>query len=826
VSRRPRGAALLLALAAAAAAGAIAAAERPRPNLYFGAQDVATLRRKLEGPALQAKWKRLLANADALLGTAPGKGPVAGNLGRSRNALGVIGICAFAHALTGSRPYAERARTEALALLDGAPWEKPAPANRGAHLATGESSAACALFYDWCGDTLTPDERARFADRLLDAGIRPYLASIEKYSDWWVNNLVSNWAGVCHGGCGLAGLVLADTHPDARRAADYAWRHVPAFLREVHRADGGADEGVMYYTYGATFGYYFATAAARRFGNDAGLGEDAARKLAGYWSVYLQGPDGRFANFNDMDEDCMSGLGGDDPARRPEGGPSSALSALFEACVPGGDALLLWAADHGGDAFYWKGASPFALLWRRDAPPSGARPPLDAAALFRDSGQAILQSPSLWFAFNGGWTSDQSHYNQDLGSFVLVAGGERFASDPGYGKTATAEHSTILVGGDGQPAGARAHYRRFGSGPGFHYLACDLSRCYRAGLARFVRHAVLVNGLYLVLLDDLAATGPQGVFEWRMQTAGTLEVVEAERRAVVRRSGALHVVAAHPPDARVSEGQASLRHVRIQPASPRGEETLVTVLYPAPAGGPPPRTAFQEERYRGTLAIEHAAGGRDTLVFLRADDGWTLSTVNGQSAARVPSGRDRTLTPHRHRADGRAVLPTIGSPAALPPPTASAAAPPQPPKTPVPTPPPAPAAKPPAPADAKAVESWRARLRARIQEATRAGETPLATLSLTGPARIRSADDKGLTAVIGGSASAIVLWGQLKPDDYLRLARAFRREGAAEGHATLAFFLMADGQLEAAEQELARAGADPKRGPALVEEVRAAFAPR
>jgi hypothetical protein len=122
------------------------------------------------------------------------------------------------------------------------------------------------------------------------------------------------------------------------------------------------------------------------------------------------------------------------------------------------------------------------------------------------------------------------------------------------------------------------------------------------------------------------------------------------------------------------------------------------------------------------------------------------------------------------------------------------------------------------------LEAWRERLRERIRTGTRAGEKPLVTLSLTGPSRVGSADATGLTAVVGGSASAAVRWSNLKSDDYLRLARAFCRKGSAADHATLAFFLMADGQTVAAEMELARTrGSDPKQGPALVEEVRAAF---
>ena len=87
---------ILTALAVSAAPAPAAPAARPRPDLYFNAHDAGPLKLRFERPAFQAKWKRLLANADALVAAPPGRGPVAGNLGRSRNALGVIGTCAFA----------------------------------------------------------------------------------------------------------------------------------------------------------------------------------------------------------------------------------------------------------------------------------------------------------------------------------------------------------------------------------------------------------------------------------------------------------------------------------------------------------------------------------------------------------------------------------------------------------------------------------------------------------------------------------------------------------------------------------------------------------
>ena len=171
----------------------------------------------------------------------------------------------------------------------------------------------------------------------------------------------------------------------------------------------------MYWRLGMRFALWFSEAARRRFGTDGGVREDYTRKLTGYWDVYMQGPDWNYANFNDMNENCFTGLYGRD--RYPEGGPNAMLAALFESWVPGGDPLLLWASDNGGGSGREGGVLPFYLIWRRDAPLAGKRPKLQDSVLFRGAGHAVWRSPKLWFVLNGGWTSNGGHYNKDLAPY-------------------------------------------------------------------------------------------------------------------------------------------------------------------------------------------------------------------------------------------------------------------------------------------------------------------------------------------------------------------------------------------------------------------------
>jgi len=558
------------------------AATGDHPFLLFNKKTLPALKAKLERPPFAARFTRFLAAAGEFCDA-----PVAG-FEKVRDAQGICEVTAFAYALTGQAKFAERARREAQALLSAPRWHEPKDWNKGAELPTAEASQACALVYDWCFDALIVAERCTFRDALLEKSTRIYLKSVDEWKEWWVDNHVSNWCGVVHGGCGLAALALADEGADFKRAAELARAHVAGFLHDVSLEDGGGFEGVMYHRYGLDFAHVFESADRFATGAKSTLADEETKKLAGYWDVYLQGPDQKYANFGDMNEATFAGLYGQDP-RTSEGGPSGDLCALFEAQVPGGDPLLLWGTDNGDAAFFYGNCSPFWFLWRRDAPPAGPRPELQEAVLFRGSGQAVVQSPTLWLALNAGWTSDKSHFNLDLGTFVLVANGERFVVDPGYDKIETADHSTLLVNGKSQKRDVRATWLRFGSGRKFHYAAIDLTDAVKGDLKRWIRQVVVVRGAFVVVADDVVGDAD---VEWRLQTAMKVERGGEGRSArFVGEKSSLAVVAAAPADVELAQGSGAVTWIAGRPKSRHATTNFLTVLAPvndAKGSGAPP----------------------------------------------------------------------------------------------------------------------------------------------------------------------------------------------------------------------------------------------
>ncbi|MCF3649384.1 heparinase II/III domain-containing protein [Synoicihabitans lomoniglobus] len=627
-------------------------ADSTAPGLYFNAAELVALREKLTQPPFDERFQRLLAIAEQFL-DAPLPSLTEPTRYRPRDSLGITLNCSFAYAITGDRRFADRARREVTALMERDTWITAGDYNKAADLSTSECSVAAAICYDWCYDTFTPDERAAYVERALTLGTREYLASIEEHDDWWVNNPVTNWSGVCHGGGGLLALALYDESAEARRAYAYARRQVPRFLRDVVGVDGGGHEGVMYTRYGIEFAFFFATAAHHRFpGSDLDrLFTNLSNRLPGYWDAAMQAPDDRFANFNNMNETTYHGLYARDHANA-EGGPSSTLSALFErmAAEHGSagtgrdssvDALLLWGADHGGGAFYTKGPSPFWYLWRRAVPPAASRPPLPDAMLFRTAGHTIWQTPDTWLVYNGGWTSDRSHRNHDLGTFIYVHDRERFVVDPGYRKSDTAEHSTITIDEQNQPADVRGRYLAWTRTEDFKYLLSDLTTCYGPDLRKFHRHLLMFNDGTLVIVDDLSSNG-RPHYDWRLQTRFT-PTIDGNTITLPGEHSMLHVVSAVPSAADISIGENSLNFISIKPSAISPGDTLfVTVLQPgAPDSAPPTVTTHSTA---DTTRISIAKHRQSTTVDFARSSSLVLTHVNHHAVAPPIAPTERTFT--------------------------------------------------------------------------------------------------------------------------------------------------------------------------------------
>ena len=473
-------------------------------------------------------------------------------------------------------------------------------------------------------------ERQTFISNAERLSLDYYKISLEQ-KDYWVDNLVTNWAGTCHGGAGCLALAMYDDSALARELAPRARQHITTFLKGVHLSDGGGHEGVMYHHYGLSYGHVAAEAMQRFFKDDDGLWQDLNKKAVGYWSFYLYAPDGIYANFNDFHEGFLAGMF-DQAGAGKANHYFAELFALYESKVPGGDPFLLWAADHAHGQWTYGRTAPWWLLWRRAGVKSSTqRPPLDDCVYFRGAQQAVWKKGPWWVAMNGGWTSNRSHWNKDLGTFILVHGKERIIRDPGYGKQETKDHSCLLINGQGQASNVAGKTILHGNDQGIYYFATDLSNCYPgAGIKHYTRHFILIEDQHLVLLDHVQTQKP-GAFKQQFQMNQAV-LLQDQHAAIQLAHGNIFMSNASPQvqDWQHSGGKQGLLSQNVNGFS----NALICTIF---SQGKMPTHAWKQ----GTLHIN-----KRQLSFKASSSGLLLHSYNDERL-HFGNGSERSFSVHR-----------------------------------------------------------------------------------------------------------------------------------------------------------------------------------
>src|SRR5215471_5147152 len=140
-------------------------------------------------------------------------------------------------------------------------------------------------------------------------------------------------------------------------------------------------------------------------------------------------------------------------------------------------------------------------------------------ALFRKVNVACFRGAwddpqTFYVAFKGG-NNAANHAHLDLGTFVLDALGERWASDLGsddyglpdyfgklrwsYYRTRTEGHNTLLIDGANQDASAKAMLTAYSSTPDRAFAVADLSEGYKWSSAKVRRGVELLNRKTVVI---------------------------------------------------------------------------------------------------------------------------------------------------------------------------------------------------------------------------------------------------------------------------------------------------------------------------------------
>lgn len=334
----------------------------------------------------------------------------------SRNVLRCVINCGLSFQVHGDERHARRAILDLRSAARFVNW------NPSHFLDTAEMCCAFALGLDWLHEALTAAERAELEDALVRLGLEPGLADPNAV----FITITNNWNAVCNGGLAMGALAVRHRRPDlAEKLVARCIENLP--LHGANYAPEGAFiEGPTYWAYGTTYHVLAVESLLRATGSTRGLDVLPGFRESAACMAHITGPSGKFYSYFDSRDDRIAlpalfwfGRHYDDPLathaeietlrqvldRSPEEvlGSETRCFALS----------LLWL-----NPGHLAGQAPRPLAWSGDGP--------NPVAFWRTA----WTPDAVWVGAKGG-RATLSHGHMDAGSFVLEAGGVRWAVDPG-----------------------------------------------------------------------------------------------------------------------------------------------------------------------------------------------------------------------------------------------------------------------------------------------------------------------------------------------------------------------------------------------------------
>jgi hypothetical protein len=470
----------------------------------------------------------------------------------SREALKRIFYLSYAFRMTGDIQYAQRAEKELIAVSQFSDW------NPSHFLDVAEMALGVAIGYDWLYDFLQDDSKIIIETALLTKAVEPALNP--KYLHRFNNP--TNWSQVCNAGIMYAALALAEKQPViSQKLIDRSLTYV-AIPMKNYDPDGAFAEGYMYWGYGTAFNVLLLD-AAKRVGIDVlKLQDFSGFSKTPYYLQHMVGTSGQ--SFNYMD--CI---------------PNSILNASqFWFASQLKDPSLLWveksylekdnfvtltdgnglplsgeqARENKYSQFTKDRTLPALMIWGKNIDLSQVTAPMTTCFGGKGETPVSLMRTSwtdknaIYLGFKTG-SAGSNHGHMDVGSFVIDAVGERWASDFGMQNYNSLEskginlwnlaqnsdrwnvfrynnlaHNTLAVNGQYQQVKGKAGVDKHGFAPGFMFAVSDLSEVYEGQLKSIKRGVAIVAEKFVVVQDELESKATRDTLRWTALTEATVKI--------------------------------------------------------------------------------------------------------------------------------------------------------------------------------------------------------------------------------------------------------------------------------------------------------------
>jgi hypothetical protein len=429
-------------------------------------------------------------------------------------------------------------------------------------------TATLGLGYDWLYSVLSPADRATIEHAIATKGIDPWLERIK--SGDAIHHEHNNWNQVCNGGEAIGALAIGDEDPVRANAILNHSQAAITNIMKLFAPDGGFEEGPTYWLYATAYNLMYIDALDTALGTDFGVSKAEGFDSTGDYHIQADGPTYLLSNFGD------AGMGGASPtaqmfwfARRfnkPFYAEHERDIARVNSSLPGHTEkpdrergrfqlmLLLWSAQQS------------------QLPNAKSAAQLPLVQSFARVDQAYMRSawgdPNAWYVGFKGGDAHASHGHLDLGSFVMDALGQRWASDLGsdsyglpgyfgrqrwsYYRMRTEGHNTLTIDAENEDLDGKAPLSATGTKGNMLYSIADLSQTYKGKLTSWNRGIALLDKKRVLVEDEITPAKPVDVV-WNFHTFANVEIAKDGRSATLTLNGSTlraHILA--PAGARFS----------------------------------------------------------------------------------------------------------------------------------------------------------------------------------------------------------------------------------------------------------------------------------
>jgi hypothetical protein len=480
-----------------------------------------------ETPVLQSIHNVIIQNSDRILSVPNLKYEKIGVrlLDVSRECLRRLFYLSYAYRITDDVEYAKRAEQEMLAVCDFQDW------NPSHFLDVAEMTMGVSIGYDWTYDQLSESSKDKIANAILNLGIKPSMDS--KYN-WFITSS-NNWNQVCNAGMMYGAIAIRDREPElSKKIIERSIKSVSIPMAEFE-PDGTYAEGYMYWGYGTTYNVLLISEAEKFYNKEM----FPASKMEGFlrsaeYMLHMVGTSGKSFNFSDCVNTAFF-----NPAvfwfaqktndsslvfQEKKNIQSSVRSMETDRLLP---AAILW----GAGLKFEQNTIPKSNLWVGQ----GKTP----VCLMRSS---WTDPNAIFIGFKAG-SPLAGHAHMDVGSFVMDALGERWASDFGMQDYNSLEskgvdlwnfkqnsprwqvfrynnlaHNTLTFNDSLQRVEGISKIDKYSNGAGKRSASSDLSAAYVSQVKKVVRTASIINKSYVSIKDEIETLNSPAKMRWSMLT--------------------------------------------------------------------------------------------------------------------------------------------------------------------------------------------------------------------------------------------------------------------------------------------------------------------